>query len=87
MSKMIFKDELDMAFQEFVLTPVENGCRSKVTVRVVDAEPVVRCGECKYCTGDFQPYGVCTGIAKYAYFTDGCRVMVPYNHFCSWGER
>lgn len=47
----------------------------------VDAVPVVRCGECKHRSSD---YDIC---GDYLCEKRGCRFFCKDNDFCSYGER
>lgn len=47
---------------------------------VVDAVPVVRCRDCKHFS-DGMAVGICKRIAAKPI------IPIPYNHFCSYGER
>ena len=57
----------------------------------VDAEPVVRCKDCYYCTTDKsfgKEYLYCGAFYERAEGDlIGVSLMVEPNHFCSWGER
>lgn len=82
MARMVDADALAKAMGVYTYMQTEWTHATAWGVPIVDAEPVVRCKDCKYCSVDSHADG---NVPNYVCIEMDCGVEA--DGFCSWGER